>query len=69
MQLLIIIIIAIIIIIIIIRRRRIIIIIKSVMVYIYFITINLYPGSAKNSINMLICYQLFFSESKCPFCG
>ena len=47
----------------------IIIIIKSVMVYIYFITINLYPGSAKNSINMLICYQLFFSESKCPFCG
>ena len=64
MQLLIIVIIIIITIIIII-----IIIIKSVMVYIYFITINLYPGSAKNSINMLICYQLFFSESKCPFCG
>ena len=63
MQLLIIVIIIIITIIII------IIIIKSVMVYIYFITINLYPGSAKNSINMLICYQLFFSESKCPFCG
>ena len=66
MQLLIIIIIIIIAIIIIII---IIIIIKSVMVYIYFITINLYPGSAKNSINMLICYQLFLSESKCPFCG
>ena len=64
MQLLIIVIIIIIITIIII----IIIIINSVMVYIYFITINLYPGSAKNSINMLICYQLFFPESKCPFC-
>ena len=66
MQLLIIVIIIIITIIII---KIIIIIKKSVMVYIYFITINLYPGSAKNSINMLICYQLFFSESKCPFCG
>ena len=55
MQLLIIVIIIIITIIIIIIIIL-IIIKKSVMVYIYFITINLYPGSAKNSINMFEMY-------------